>query len=234
MTQILVDKQHRDSFFAPTGDVTITLTAGAECELLLCGVGDGKITASLSNDSSLKIVTVEVDAENLNREIEINLEGQGAFCEIGSISLVGGEVRKSIKSLVNHRVPNCESKQNFRSVATDSAVSSFSGLIYVAQGADQTLALQQSDNVLLSDTAKIFTDPQMEIYADDVKCNHGATVGRRDEQALFYMRQRGIPERDAQGLLMESFCFASLAIDNFSEDIQQRVRDLVVDAISKL
>ena len=110
-----------------------------------------------------------------------------------------------IRTLVHHRVKNCHSRQLIKGIAGGSADVRFDGVIVVAPGADGTEALQENHNIILSDTAKVETLPQLEIYADDVKCSHGATVGRLGEEELFYMRSRGIPEKEAKVLQMLSF-----------------------------
>ncbi len=116
----------------------------------------------------------------------------------------GGE-RADVNVRVNHLVADCNSFQLVKGVASGEAVGSFTGLVYVARDAQRTVALQQSRNLLMSDDARIYTEPQLEIYADDVKCSHGATVGQMDGEAVFYMRQRGISEQDARRLQMFGF-----------------------------
>ncbi len=147
-------------------------------------------------------------------EVCIELLEQGAECRIAGIVIAGKQNRHEVQSTVRHLAPNCQSSQLFRAVVSEQAQVHFHGMIYVAQGADGTVAVQNSDNIILSDSAKVTTLPQMEIYAEDVKCNHGATVGQRDEQALYYMRQRGIPQSEAQRLLLESFCYGIVGADD--------------------
>ena len=91
--------------------------------------------------------------------------------------------------------------------AAGNAVGSFAGMVYIAQDAQRTDAQQQSRNLLLNDTARIFAQPQLEIYADDVKCSHGATVGQLDDEAIYYMRQRGLSEKQARRLQIEGFAY---------------------------
>ena len=104
-----------------------------------------------------------------------------------------------------HNVSDCRSESCVKGVAGGRAVGEFHGLVYVAQDAQRTDAQQQSRNILLSDTARITTWPQLEIYADDVKCSHGATVGQMDAEAVYYMRQRGLSEAEARRLQIEGF-----------------------------
>jgi Fe-S cluster assembly protein SufD len=106
---------------------------------------------------------------------------------------------------VQHQSPDCESKQLFRGILDDLATGIFSGKILVAKDAQRTQAYQENNNILLSNEAKARTKPQLEIYADDVKCSHGATVGQLDKEAFFYLRSRGIPEKEARLILLHAF-----------------------------
>ncbi|MEO0812066.1 MAG: SufD family Fe-S cluster assembly protein, partial [Myxococcota bacterium] len=108
-------------------------------------------------------------------------------------------------TFVDHAVPRCTSNQLYKGVVDDDGRSVFNGKVLVRKDAQQTLAYQQNRSIVLSDRAVADTRPQLEIYADDVKCSHGATIGQLDDAALFYLRQRGIDERDAQRLLMQAF-----------------------------
>ena len=109
------------------------------------------------------------------------------------------------KIFIDHSKPNCTSKQMFKAVLDDYASGVFNGKVLVREGAQNTQASQTNNNILLTDDAKINTKPQLEIYADDVKCSHGATVGQLDNEALFYLRSRGISEKEAKLLLMYAF-----------------------------
>ncbi len=227
-------ESHIETLFDSYGDIELRLGRDARCELLLCGGGSGRLSAKLESGSWLKVTIVEVREDEITRNFDIDIIGQGAECLLNGVVILSGSRKVGVVSNIRHSVPNCRSEQSFRTVATDSSEARFSGLIYVARDAQQTIALQQSDNITLSSSAKVFTDPQLEIYADDVKCNHGATVGKRNEEALFYMRQRGIDSHDAQSLLLESFCYGVLELDSYSEDIQKRVKSEVQQAVNKL
>lgn len=110
-----------------------------------------------------------------------------------------------ISLTVRHLAPGCRSRQLVKGIVGGSARGEFSGRIHVAPGADGTDAQQHSRNIVLSDTAEVVSRPELEIYADDVRCVHGATVGQLDETAVYYMRQRGIPEADARRMQLEGF-----------------------------
>ena len=106
---------------------------------------------------------------------------------------------------VNHNVADCNSFSLVKGIAGAEAVGEFEGMVYVAPDAQRTDAVQTSRNIVIGDTARIQTKPQLEIYADDVKCSHGATVGQLDGEAVMYMRQRGLSEQQARRLQIEGF-----------------------------
>ena len=127
-------------------------------------------------------------------------------------------------------MPYCRSNQLFKGILDDKATASFNGKIYVNQDAQKTVAFQRNNNILLSDAAKIYTKPHLEIYADDVKCTHGATIGQLDEDAFFYMRSRGIEKTKARNLLI--YAFASDVIDRIKMDaIRERIADLFAEKL---
>jgi Fe-S cluster assembly protein SufD len=110
-------------------------------------------------------------------------------------------------SLIHHKHPNCNSNEIYKGVLLDKAVGVFNGKVYVEPEAQKTNAFQQNNNLLLSNKATINTKPQLEIFADDVKCSHGATVGQLSKDAMFYLRARGIGEEAARALLVNAFAF---------------------------
>ena len=131
---------------------------------------------------------------------------------------------------VNHAYPKCTSNQLFKGVLDDMSTGAFNGRIFVHKDAQGTLAYQKNNNILLTDDAKMDTKPQLEIYADDVKCSHGATVGQLDENALFYLRSRGISKREARLMLM--FGFAHEVIQNIQvEALRERMDNLVMQRL---
>jgi Fe-S cluster assembly protein SufD len=122
-----------------------------------------------------------------------------------ALYIASDNAKSDIELRLNHLAPDCRSRQLVKGIATGQATGVFSGMVYVARDAQHTDATQQNRNLQLSDTAKIFTRPQLEIYADDVKCGHGATIGRLDEEAVYYMRQRGVSESEARKMQMQGF-----------------------------
>ena len=158
------------------------------------------------------------------------LGGEGAECY--SYGLFLADKFQHIDNFVNvdHAFPNCTSNQLFKGVLDDMATGAFNGRIYVRQDAQGTMAYQKNNNILLTDDAKMDTKPQLEIYADDVKCSHGATVGQLDEDALFYLQSRGINKREAS--LMMMFGFAHEVIQNIKvEALRDRMDNLVMQRL---
>lgn len=129
-------------------------------------------------------------------------------------------------TLVHHAQPNCESHQDYKGIFGGNATGVFNGKIYVDKIAQKTNAFQQNNNILMSEKATINAKPQLEIFADDVKCSHGCTIGQLDESALFYMRQRGIPQKEARALLMYAFTNDVISSIKISS-LQQRIMKLI-------
>ena len=119
--------------------------------------------------------------------------------------IAGGKEQVKVGVRVNHNVSDCNSFSLVKGVAGGEAVGEFEGMVYFATDAQRTDAVQTSRNIVIGDTARIQTKPQLEIYADDVKCSHGATVGQLDGEAVMYMRQRGLSEQQARRLQIEGF-----------------------------
>lgn len=166
--------------------------------------------------------------ESRDVSLEFDLIGPGAELSLNGLYLCGAEERVNIHVVVRHLSPGCNSRQLFKGFAGGTSKVSFDGLIVVSEDAQKTEAYQENHSILLSETAVVETSPQLEIYADDVKCSHGATVGRLDEQALFYLRSRGIPENEARMLQMISF-IAPVTAGLYPEE-----REKVEAALSKL
>jgi Fe-S cluster assembly protein SufD len=130
--------------------------------------------------------------------------------------------------IVDHKAPHCQSNQTFKGVMGDQSSGVFSGKIYVRKDAQQINAFQTNRNILLSDDANAYSRPQLEIYADDVKCSHGSTIGQLDEDALFYLMARGIRKLEAEKLLVSAF--VSVAIENIDND---HFKEAVLDAVAE-
>lgn len=138
-------------------------------------------------------------------DYHISVDGEHAETSLLGMAIMGGNQNVDNHTFIGHNVGHCHSNELFKYVLDDHAIGAFSGKILVAGNAPKVEAYQSNRNVCASTTAKMFTKPQLEIYTDDVKCSHGATVGQLDQDALFYMRTRGIPEHEARTLLMQAF-----------------------------
>lgn len=151
------------------------------------------------------MVLVVMPGVSCDMKLDVTLAGEGAEANIYGAYVCGADERVKIAVDMHHAVPHCNSRQLFKGIAGGSSRVDFYGKIIVAQDAQRTEAYQENHNILLSDDAKVDTKPQLEIYADDVKCSHGATIGRLNEEEQFYMRSRGITLEDAKVLQMISF-----------------------------
>ena len=170
--------------------------------------------------------TITLHGGIVRNNINVVLGGEGAENHIYGLSLVDKTQHVDNYSFVDHAVPNCVSNELFKNILDDMATAAFNGRILVRKDAQKTQAFQTNNNLLLTDDARIYTKPQLEIYADDVKCSHGATVGQMDEEALFYMRARGIGMREAR--LLQMFGFAHDVIQKITiEPLRARVDELV-------
>ena len=158
--------------------------------------------------------------------VEVDLCGAGCEAEIRGLYVLPENECLDLRVLLRHNVGGCTSHQLFKGVVGGTARAGFDGLIYVAKDALKTKAYQENHNILLSEGARVESRPQLEIYADDVECSHGATTGYLNSDELFYMRSRGIPEAEARRLQIISF-LAPVA-SRLPEDIQ----NLVYESIS--
>lgn len=148
---------------------------------------------------------------SIEAPITIQMVGEGAHIDLSGIYLSGSDEKVKIQTDVYHRAPNCSSNQLINGIAGGTSHFQFFGKIIVVPDAQKTEAYQLNRNILLSREAQVDTKPQLEIYADDVICNHGATVGSLNEDEQFYMRSRGIPEKEAKVLQSISFMAPVLA-----------------------
>ena len=167
--------------------------------------GDARIniTYNIEAGATLMANTLDIDNKNIHRTQEINLIGEGAYASVTGLYMTDEGEKSNNVIKMNHMKPNCSSSQLYKGLV--GGVSEFLGHIYIANDAQRTEALQQNHNMLLSDSGRAISNPWLEIYADDVKCNHGSTVGKNDPDAIYYMRQRGISENDAKKLMLEAF-----------------------------
>ena len=180
---------------------------------------------TLAEGASLKMVFLSLDGSMVNR-LSVALCGGRASCDLSGLCLARGEQRMDFDIRLTHLVPDCHSTQLFKNVLDDRSVTHFDGLVKVVPDAQRTEAYQANHNLLLSDAAHAFTRPQLEIYADDVKCSHGATIGRLNPDELFYLRSRGITLAEAR--LLQLLAFAGEVVEKISTtELRARMQDLV-------
>ncbi len=170
-------------------------------------VSDGQLVRDIEVRSGERkdMVLLVYPGVSCDVKLDVRLAGEGAEANIYGVYVCGGEERVRIAVDMHHDLPYCNSRQLFKGIAGGTSKVDFYGKIIVAQDAQRTEAYQENHNILLTDGAKVDTKPQLEIYADDVKCSHGATIGRLNEEEQFYMRSRGIALEDAKVLQMISF-----------------------------
>jgi len=173
----------------------------------------------------LNLQFVVLPGESKDIEVSVDLCGPGAEAHLKGLYLCGADEKVRFKVVMHHRAPGCKSTQLFNGIAGGEADVRFDGTIVVAPDAQQTEAYQENHNIVLTESAKVVTKPQLEIYADDVKCSHGATVGQLNRDEIFYMRSRGIPEREAKTLQMISF-LSPVIPQGREEEMEKAIRGL--------
>ncbi len=170
--------------------------------------------------------TITLHGGMVRNNVYTRLNGDGASNQTLGLFLVDKTQHVDSYSFVEHAAANCTSSQNFKGILDDQATGAFTGRILVQPDAQKTLAYQKSNNILMTDQARINTKPQLEIYADDVKCSHGATVGQLDPNAIFYLQSRGISTREARLLLM--YAFGNEILDKIKvQPLRERLAELV-------
>lgn len=159
----------------------------------------------VEGDSRFTINTLTIDGGWVRNNLHISFGGQNAEANLHGIYLPRKKQHIDNHTLVDHRVPHCNSNELYKGLLNDHAIGVFNGKVYVQPDAQKTNAFQSNANILLSDDAQMNTKPELEIYADDVKCSHGTTTGQLDEDALFYLKARGLGEESARRLLTSAF-----------------------------
>ena len=193
-------------------------------------VPDGQLVRNLKVNAGQKadMVLLIMPGVSCDVRLDIRLAGEGAEANVYGAYVCGGEEKVKIAVDMHHDVPYCNSRQLFKGIAGGTSKVDFYGKIIVAKDAQRTEAYQENHNILLSDGAKVDTKPQLEIYADDVKCSHGATIGRLNEEEQFYMRSRGISLEDARVLQMISFI--APVLENIPDESQRESISAEIEA----
>jgi len=178
-------------------------------------------------------LVLSLNGGTIRNNTNMIMEAEGNEAHMYGLYLLKGKTHVDNHTLVDNTMPNCFSNELYKGVIDDSATGVFSGKIYVRPDAQKTNAYQSNNNILLSDNASVNSKPQLEIYADDVKCSHGCTVGRLDEEALFYLRARGISKEHAQAMLLQAF--ASNIVEQIKiEPLREYAEELITARLSEV
>lgn len=161
---------------------------------------------ALQQDSVLRSMAITLNGGHIRNHTEVRMMGENCDCQAHGLYLIDKEQQADNYIYVEHGHPHCQSNELFKGIMDDAARATFNGHVLVSDGALKTEAFQTNKNILLTDKAHVDTKPFLEIYNDDVKCSHGSTIGQLDENALFYLRSRGISERTAKTMLFYAFC----------------------------
>jgi Fe-S cluster assembly protein SufD len=159
----------------------------------------------LARDAQYRSINIQLGGQLTRREIDVNITAPSAHCDLLGLMMPRGKQVMDTHTRITHAAPHTTSNEQYQIIADEAGRGIFKGRILVAQDAQKIEAYQNSRNLLLSNTAEIDTKPELEIYADDVKCSHGATIGRLDDEALYYLQSRGISRTNARKLLITGF-----------------------------
>lgn len=209
-------------YLAKGARLTLNLLEDSTAMARRISVLEGAVEAG----AALDVANITISGGKTRNNFYCDLLGSEADLHLSGLVVASGKQHTDNYSLIQHLVPNCTSQELFKYTLSDESYGVFTGKIYVAQDAQKTEAYQNNRNLLLSPQARMQSKPQLEIYADDVKCSHGMTTGQLDEDALFYMRQRGIPESEARRLLSIAFSEDVLA-EILNEALRDRIREIV-------
>lgn len=180
--------------------------------------------------SHVSVHTFSFGGKLTRNNLNFYQNGEHMDSTLNGITIIGDKQHVDHSTLVHHIEPNCESHQDYKGIFGDHATGVFNGKVIVNKKAQKTNAFQSNNNILLDDKATINTKPQLEIFADDVKCSHGCTIGQLDENAMFYLRSRGIPEKEAKALLM--YAFANNVLESVKiPELKQRINKLIANKL---
>ncbi|MEP1488938.1 MAG: Fe-S cluster assembly protein SufD [Algibacter sp.] len=181
-------------------------------------------------ESIASVHTFSFGGKLIRNNLNFYQNGERIDSILKGVTILGDKQHVDHNTLVHHIEPNCESHQDYKGIFGDNSTGVFNGKIVVEKEAQKTNAFQSNNNILVSDKASINTKPQLEIFADDVKCSHGCTIGQLDESAMFYMRSRGIPEKEAKALLM--YAFSNNVLNSVKiPEIKQRITKIIANKL---
>ncbi len=181
-------------------------------------------------DSVVNVHTFSFGGKLIRNNLNFYQNGEHINSTMKGVTIIGEKQHVDHHTLVHHIEPNCESHQDYKGIYGENATGVFNGKIIVDRLAQKTNAFQQNNNILVSDKATINTKPQLEIFADDVKCSHGCTIGQLDEEALFYLQSRGIPKKESRALLM--YAFANNVLESVRiPELKLRINKLIANKL---
>ena len=186
--------------------------------------------AKQAKTSNCTIDTFSFGGKFTRNNLSFCLTGEYAESNMNGITLIGKDQLVDHHTFVDHAVPNCNSNELYKGIFDVNAKGIFNGKVMVRPDAQKTNAFQANNNLLMTDNASIDTKPQLEIYADDVACSHGCTIGQLDEDALFYLRSRGIAKKEAQAMLM--YAFANDVLENIKiPELQNKLNRIIAEKL---
>ena len=214
--------------------ITVDAADGAQVDIALWFQGESgtaqvaQAAVQQANNSRVRLNALQAGGDLLRLDVHSELRGEGTHFAFGGVQLLAGSQIGDYHLNVRHLTENSESHQRVRGALDGSAQGIFDGMIYVAHGAQKTDARQDSRYILLSDAARSHSVPRLEIYADDVQCAHGSTTGKVDEEALFYLRSRGIGYEAARKMLILSFLHEAVVVEHeaLAEAVHQTISDI--------
>lgn len=181
-------------------------------------------------ESHCSVHTFSLGGKLTRNNLNFYQNGERINSVLKGITIIEDKQHVDHSTLVHHLEPNCESHQDYKGVFGENSTGVFNGKVIVNKEAQKTNAFQANNNILLSDKASINTKPQLEIFADDVKCSHGCTIGELDDKALFYLRSRGIPEKEARALL--TYAFANNVLESVKiPKLKERITNLIAEKL---
>lgn len=190
-----------------------------------------RVAAYLSRSSTFNSYTISLGAALFRNEPLAIIDAENAHATLDGLVMVNGSQISDTHSILDHRKPNCTSHQLHKTITNGSAESIFNGKIFVRKDAQQTNAFQENRNLQLSSKATVFTKPQLEIFADDVKCSHGATIGQLSQDEMFYMKSRGLTTQRAQQLLIHGYAIdviENIPVESLRNHLEDEVKELII------
>ncbi|MCQ2215837.1 MAG: Fe-S cluster assembly protein SufD [Bacteroidales bacterium] len=214
-------------------NVKVALSDGAHLDVVFLqeNVKSSKrcvVRVAQQSNSSLSMSTITLHSVDIKNDVEVRLQGEGAELTLNGLYLTDNAEVVDNRTVVYHEVSHCTTKQLYKGALDGESKASFEGMIIVQPNAQKTNAQQTNRNILISPKAKVHAEPQLVIYADDVKCSHGATTGQLDPVQLFYMQQRGIDEDTARKMLTAAYAAEVVSLIPI-EEVRERLTNSLFD-----